>query len=513
MTDVRIITEPLGGSALSRALQTGSAPRDWSPAAPDAADGWREHARRRMAEKDWKASWRCLAPALAATGAARARLDRVVSAGGMVVTTGQQPGLFGGPIYTLSKAVSAIALADALETATGIPAAPVFWAATDDADFAEAASVSVARRGGLDVLRSTFAPPAGTPMSLAALVDLDEQLDRLAAACGSAADARALAAVREAYGSEPSRSVGDAFVLLLRELLEPLGMPVLDASHDAVALASREILRRALGSANEIERALKARGAEIRAAGFDSQVEDVAGLSLVFGREGTVKRRLAVGEVAAADMRLTPNVLLRPVVEHEILPTVAYVAGPGELAYFAQVGPVAEALSVGTPIAVPRWSCTLVEPQVGELLQRLDATEEELAPDGALEARLARRALAPEAGEALSRLRSSIAALPEWMSASARELDLERAVQGAAGAMSHRADRLERRLLAGVKRRETALMTDVATVRAALRPRGGRQERVLNPIPILARQGTSLLGEMRDAARPHADAIVEGSVR
>jgi len=350
-------------------------------------------------------------------------------------------------------------------------------------------------------------------MSLAALGDLDEQLDRLAAACGSAADARALAAVREAYGSEPSRSVGDAFVLLLRELLEPLGMPVLDASHDAVALASREILRRALGSANEIERALKARGAEIRAAGFDSQVEDVAGLSLVFGREGTVKRRLAVGEVAAADMRLTPNVLLRPVVEHEILPTVAYVAGPGELAYFAQVGPVAEALSVGTPIAVPRWSCTLVEPQVGELLQRLDATEEELAPDGALEARLARRALAPEAGEALSRLRSSIAALPEWMSASARELDLERAVQGAAGAMSHRADRLERRLLAGVKRRETALMTDVATVRAALRPRGGRQERVLNPIPILARQGTSLLGEMRDAARPHADAIVEGSVR
>jgi uncharacterized protein YllA (UPF0747 family) len=174
---------------------------------------------------------------------------------------------------------------------------------------------------------------------------------------------------------------------------------------------------------------------------------------------------------------------------------------------------VADALGVGAPLAVPRWSCTLVEPHIDELLQRLDAAEADLAPDGALEARLARRALAPEPSEALARLRSTIAALPEWMAAAARELDLERAVQGAAGAMSHRADRLERRLLAGVKRRETGLMTDVATVRAALRPRGARQERVLNAIPILARHGTSLLGEMRDVARAHANAIVTGSAR
>jgi uncharacterized protein YllA (UPF0747 family) len=511
MTHVRIVTQPLGGSTLSRALQERRAPAEWTATVPSSAEGWRERSAARLAERDWTSAWRCLEPALGATGAAKARLQRVIDAKGVVVTTGQQPGLFGGPIYTLSKAVSAVALADAIEEATGIPTAPIFWAATDDADFAEASTTAVARTGGLEVLRSEFAPPAGTPMSLAPLGDLGAEIERLFAVSGSAADPRPLQLVRAAYTAQAPTTVGSAFVQLMRGLLEPLGMPVLDASHDGVWAASERVLRHALAAGREIESALRERRAAIRAAGFEPQVEDVPGLSLVFAREGTLKRRLAVGETIGADVRLTPNVLLRPVVEHQILPTVAYVAGPGELAYFAQVGPVASALSPEAPIAVPRWSCTLVEPQVEELMQRLGATEQELEPEGALESRLARGALDADATSALARLRETLAALPEWTRSSAEALNLERAVQGAAGAMQHRADRLERRLLAAVKRRETLLMSDVATLRAFLRPRGKPQERVLNPIPILARQGLSLLDEMRDAARPHARSLVAGT--
>lgn len=446
---------------------------------------------------------------MSAGGEARARLEHVIASGGIAVTTGQQPGLFGGPIYTLSKAVSAIALADEIERTTGVPTAPIFWAATDDADFAEASSTSVARRGGLDVLRSPDAPAAGTPMSLAPIGDLTNQLSRLAAACGSASDPRALAAVRDAYTS-PSVTVGDAFVRLMRALLEPLGMAVLDASHAAVADASEATVARALESAAEVESVLEARGSEIRAAGFDPQVVDVKSLSLVFAREESTKRRLAVGEHPAPRARLTPNVLLRPIVEREILPTVAYVAGPGELAYFVQSSAVADALAVGSPVAVPRWSCTLIEPHVADLLQRFQTTEGELATHGALESRLARAAMDGDATEALSRLRATLASLPEWLHANAERLELERAVQGAAGAMLHRADRLERRLVAAVKRRESAVMTDVATLRAALLPRGERQERVLNPVPLLARHGLALLDEMAAAARPHAERLLSG---
>jgi uncharacterized protein YllA (UPF0747 family) len=513
MTDVRIVTEPLGGSALSRALQERRTPTEWTAASPSSGDVWRERVAARASARDWTSAWRTLEPALRASGSAGARLQRVIDAKGVVVTTGQQPGLFGGPIYTLSKAVSAIALADALEEATGIPVAPIFWAATDDADFAEASSTAVARHGGLEVLRSAFAPPAGTPMSLAPLGDLGALLERLSAVSGSAADPRALELVRAAYGRAASATVGGAFVQLMRALLEPLGMPVLDASHDAVLTASSGVLGKALAAAREVEAAVRERGAAIRAAGFEPQVEEVPGLSLVFARDGMLKRRLAVGEAVDAGVRLTPNVLLRPVVEHEILPTVAYVAGPGELAYFAQVGPVASTLSLDEPIAVPRWSCTLIEPQVEQLMRRLDATERDLLPEGALESRLARAALDADATAALARLRETLAALPESMRRSAEALDLERAVQGAAGAMRHRADRLERRLLAAVKRRETSLMSDVATLRAFLRPRGKPQERVLNPIPILARHGLSLLDEMCAAAGPHARSVVSGNGR
>lgn len=513
MTDVRIITEALGGSALSRAIQSGEAPSSWIADAPSGLEGWRHHAAQRVADQDWRARWRRLAPAFDARGAARGRLERVIAGGGVAVSTGQQPGLFGGPIYTLSKAVSAIALADALERLTGVLVVPVFWAATDDADFAEASVTAVARRGGLEVLRSANAPPTGTPMSLAQLGDVTELLARLAAASGSAAESRVLELVREAYSGDAKATVGGSFVRFMRTLLEPLGMAVLDASHEAVAAESRSTLSRALDMAPEIERALAERSRSIRDVHFEPQVEDVKGLSLVFTREGSIKRRLAVGESGVRDAVLTPNVLLRPIVEHEILPTLCYVAGPGELAYFAQVSAVAETLRIATPVAEPRWSCTLVEPHVAELLARLDTSERELTDPNALESRLARASLDDDATKALARLRSAIAAVPDSLRGPAAALDLERAVQGAAGAMLHRAERLERRFLAAVKRRETALMTDVATLRAALRPRGARQERVLSPIPILARHGMALLDEMIGAASPHAERIVAGTRR
>ncbi|MFI5255936.1 MAG: bacillithiol biosynthesis BshC, partial [Gemmatimonadales bacterium] len=433
---------------------------------------------------------------------------RVQREGGVVVTTGQQPGLFGGPIYTWSKAVSAIAVADAIQAAIGVPTAPVFWAATDDADFAEASSTVVARSGGVDMLRASLEPPLGTPMALAPLGDLGIALRRLYDASGSAADPRAIEATVDAYGS-PDRSVGDAFVRLLRALLQPLGMAVLDASHDVVAAASEETLRRALRGAAPIERSLAQRAKEIRSLGHVPQVEDVPGLSLVFARQGASKRRLRVGEEEPVGQPLTPNVLLRPIVERDILPTLAYVAGPGELAYFAQVGAVAETLAVDPPLAVPRWSCTLIEPHVEALMQRLDVGMSDLAIPDAVEGRLARRAMTPASVATLRRLREAIASVPEELRGESERTGLARAVEGAAHSLYHRVDRLERRLLAGIKRQESALMIDVATLRAALFPRGVRQERLLNAIPILTRQGLELLDEMREVARLHAMMLVE----
>ncbi|MEO7455647.1 MAG: bacillithiol biosynthesis BshC [Gemmatimonadaceae bacterium] len=516
MTDVRIITEPLGGSALSRALQQGTAPTAWTASPPASADEWRSRAQQRSRERNWDECWAVLAPAIAATGAAAERLARVRSAGGVVVTTGQQPGLFGGPVYTWSKAMGALALADALERATGIPTAAVFWAATDDADFAEASYTVLGATGGADVLRSEHAPAAGTPMSLAALGDVSAQLHRLRDAAFSAADPRPLDAIERAYGDQRA-TVGSAYVQMLRDLLAPLGMPVLDASHPAVRVAGNRIMRVALEKAADVERSLAERTKELRGAGFDAQVEDVKGLSLVFTRDGDVKRRLSVAEARGAsaqeDAVLTPNVLLRPVLEREILPTVAYLGGPGELAYFAQTGAVADALGVEKPLALPRWSCTLIEPHVQRLLDRVGVTPEALAAPDALEGSVARAAMSEQSAAALEGVRAAIAGLPGALAPESGPLGLDPAMEGAMQSLQHRVDRLERRLVAGIKRREISLLRDVATLRAALYPRGARQERALNLIPTLARHGLGLLDEMREAAGGHAMRLIDRSAR
>ena len=139
---------PLACGATARALLDGTLPATWSAPRPATAAAWRERAlagRTAPLGRDW--GW-TLREAFASSGPAAARLARVSEGQGVVVTTGQQPGLFGGPLYTLVKALSALALADAIERATGVPAAPVFWAATDDTDFAEGASVALPTADG-----------------------------------------------------------------------------------------------------------------------------------------------------------------------------------------------------------------------------------------------------------------------------------------------------------------------------------------------------------------------------
>ncbi|MEO8337974.1 MAG: bacillithiol biosynthesis BshC [bacterium] len=514
MTDVRIITDVLGGSPLSQLLQRGAAPTDWVAPAPRSAAEWRERAAQRAREREWEECWIALEPAFAATGAAAERIARVRREGGVVVTTGQQPGLFGGPVYTWSKAMGALALADAIERETGIATAAVFWAATDDADFVEASYTMLAQAGGAEKLRSDNAPPAGTPMSLAPLGDVTPQLQRLRDATGSASDPRSLVATQAWYG-DPARSVGDAYVALLRELLTPLGVAVLDASHAGVRSASDMTLRHALSQSAIIGKSLSDRSTALRDAGFEPQVEDVKGLSLVFAREESIKRRLTVLEASTVaedpDVWLSPNVLLRPIVEQAILPTVAYVAGPGELSYFAQTSAVADAMGVNRPLAVPRWSCTLIEPQVQRLLDAFGITPAALARPDAFEGVVARAAMSSTTSETLRGLRAAIDAMPSALAPETDPLGLDRAVQGAMQSLQHRVDRLERRVVAGIKRRERSLLRDVATLRGALYPFGTRQERAVNLIPLLSRHGVELLSEMHVAAAGHARSLIERS--
>jgi uncharacterized protein YllA (UPF0747 family) len=510
MTQPIVRTELLGGSPLSQAGRAGRLP-EWYSSVPRAADEWRAHADKVVSSVSdrW---FDALAPAIAASGSAAERLARSAGRQGAVVTTGQQPGLFGGPLMTLAKAITARALADSLEEITGTPVAPVFWAATDDADFDEAAVVSVALEDGAHELRLESRAPAGTPMSRVPMDDeILELLPTFKAAASTTPHQSFVGSVEQAYHS--GAMVGDAYVAVLRDVLQPIGIAVLDASHPCVTQAGSRLLRSAATQAEQLFVALHARTEAIRSAGFAPQVEEVPGLSLVFTNEHGIKRRLPIQEAVkvADNQSLSATVLLRPVLERAILPTLAYVAGPGEIAYFAQVSAVADALGASRPLVVPRWSTTIIDARTQRTLDDFGASVEDLSDPHAVFTRAARARIPEGAGQALNTLRADTLAGVDRLRGATNGLLSDPVIDGLRRNLEHRLARTERRLIAAVKVREAEVMRRLSAARGSLFPHGVRQERKLAYIPFLARYGPALVDQMLEAARAHARSVVAGA--
>lgn len=506
----RVLTQSLTGNPLTAAALGGTTPAHWYERPPGDGDGWRQRVEtvRTAAPAGWLEA---LGPAFEASGKARDRLDSVANGRGVVVTTGQQPGLFGGPIYTLSKALSALALADSLQTITGVPVAPVFWAATDDTDFKEASSTLVAVPGGAQLLRIEHAAALGRTMAAMPLGDASAQLEALIAASGAAVDAQPLDLLQRFYDSK--QTVGSAFVSFLRSLFAPLGIAVLDASHQATRGAARTILDNALRDSAEISAAIAERNKEIEAAGFEPQVQDVVGLSLVFTSMSGSRKRIPIKAATKHDGTddIGPNVLLRPVVERAIMPTATYVGGPAEIAYFAQVSPIAEILGVPRPVIVPRWSCLIIEPHVEKILEKLYLLPEDLRDPHEAEARFARSQLS---ASVLEQLESTRTVLHDQLDALTRAINegdtvVAPSVTGGLHAnLVRRIDRFERRLIAASKKQHSEVMREIATARGSLYPMGKPQERALNFVPLLARYGSALRDEMLAAASQHARGLL-----
>lgn len=530
-------TGALGGSKLSRAIRSGEVGQNWYAARPVGIEEWRRHAqhvRENFANRNW------LDLLSAAFGfensphsPAYDRLRRAAESG-IVVTTGQQPGLFGGPIYTWSKALSALALADELEKALNVPVAPVFWAATDDTDWLEASETWFAVHTGL-VKASIAAPPReALSMNDVPLTHMQEPLAQLLRACGSGANASVLNTVKEAY--RETETVGSAFLHLLRSLLEPLGIAVLDAAHPSTRLAADSFLRSALKNSGKVHHAVEQRIADIRSAGFSPQVESVPDLSLVFlSNSNGTRQRVSLRDAehvaeSAPKGALGANVLLRPVLERHLLPTACYLAGPGEFAYFAQVTSVAEALGAQVPVVAPRWAAELVEESVITLRDQLHVSDTQLRDGHAAAGAIAREKLDQSVAKALQQLRALVDAQVDDLRAALYDSPAvsgeiapepvaqhailpalpDSVVDGLKNDINHRINRFERRLLAAVKHRETEAMRELESLRAAIVPNGKPAERVLNIVPLLVRYGVGILEQMRDAARVHANQLILG---
>lgn len=448
--------------------------------------------------------------------AAAARLARFVEEGGAMVTTGQQAGLFTGPLYTIHKILTAIRLAQALEEALGIVVLPVFWSASEDHDFAEANHAWMVDGAGklrrLAVAATDARPVPMSEMRLGEDVDtLSGELREVLSSHGCTDDD--FTRFLEAY--RPGATVAGAFRETVERLFAGFDLLVTEASDPHVKLGSASILRGAVEDAAEHERLVAERTGEMEAAGYTAPVTVMPDAANVFfhgpaGRERLsragdawvareARMRFTTEEIAARMLEepgaFSPNVFLRPVVESAVFPTLAYVGGPAETAYFAQIGPLFRAYGIRPPVAYPRLSVRLVPEAAAEKARALELTEEELRlPEHELLSAVARRRLPDAVNERLHALRAGLVdGFGELMDIGA---GIDRNLDMALGARRNRAllevAEAERKIVAHFKKADPGITRDLPFVRNHLAPQGTPQERMLNVFPYLAVRPTLL---------------------
>jgi len=478
-----------------------------------------------------------LQPAFVASAARDAAVARLSEPGALAVTSGQQPGLFTGPLYTVHKALSTAALARVLERQWGRTVVPVFWIAGDDHDFAEASQTSWLAADGSLASASLPPRPPEAPLTPMYREPLGEAVADALEALGASLPAsefrdETLAWLDRHY--RPGATVAAAFAGAMAELLAPAGVVCFDSSHPAAKAAGAPLTLRALEQAalidDDLERHAETLGGGARTSGV--VLGDGAALVMLEGAQGRdrlvasdgafVTRRArerfdldALRRIADKEpTRLSPNVLLRPVIESALLPTVAYLGGPAELRYLALTPPVYRRLGVEPQHHLPRWSGVLVEPRVDRILEKFAIELEELLePAGALESKLVRSRLPSEALAALESIRSAVEAGYQAVERSAADIDptLVRPVQGARHQALSGTQDVEKKLVQHLKRRQETELSQIARARTAVHPGGKPQERVLTVAPFLARYGPALVADLADAIEAWYAGALEGA--
>jgi bacillithiol biosynthesis cysteine-adding enzyme BshC len=474
--------------------------------------------------KSWDASPKTLA-----------NLERLRD-GAAAVVTGQQVGLFGGPMFAIYKALAAVKLAEEA-TAAGVDAVPVFWLATYDHDLAEVNHVSFpGADGALQTLTTSSHDLPGAPVSAVRLGDeIVPLMEQAAALLG---DTEATQILRDCY--RPSETLGTAFARLYAKLFAEWGVIVLDASDAELHRIAEPIYRAAIERSNELATALLARGEALEAAGYHQQVKVTSSSVLLFtlqnGARTAIHRRgigdatefvigndnraekisqaELVNRISAHPEQFSPNVLLRPAVEDYLLPTLAYTGGAAETAYFSQAGAVYELLLGRVTPIVPRFSATIVEPKMQRVLERHGITVADVfgGPE-ALRQQLAAKGLPQDLQAAFDTTKKSLDENLAIVKEKITKLDrtLMDAAETAGSKMQYQLERLYTQAARAEALKGELVNRHADSLSQALYPDKGLQERAIGGMYFIARYGRELLQQLYDVIQPdcHDHQILE----
>jgi len=449
-------------------------------------------------------------------------LEALAEPQSVAIVSGQQVGIFGGPLFTLYKALTCVKLADKLGKLSGVRFVPVFWLAADDDDVAEINRLLVLTSDNrLSPFSCEFDTDERKPLANVHLTENIQNCHRAFAEVISDTEFKdeILGALRQAYAN--GQSLPDAFARWLTYLMGSLGLVILNPTDPELRrLASRLFLQEVEANSPSTE-AVMATSAVLKQRGLPVQVPLRSGHFNMFyvdeyrhaleragdcivttDGELSFSRDDFVGRIREQPQSFSPNVILRPLLQDFLLPSVAYVAGPAETTYFAQLRGVYERFGVLMPAIYPRKSLTLLEKKIVRVLEKYDlhladfwGPVEELigrvakqqAPDGLFEPVAAAR---DELSSRLSELKTRATALDPTL---AGFIDKER------GKIFHQLELIDKKLVQAAKKRNEILQQQLRKAANALYPNYHLQERELSLVPFLCKYGKSLIDHLYQA--------------
>jgi bacillithiol biosynthesis cysteine-adding enzyme BshC len=457
-----------------------------------------------------------------ACGASSTTLENIskLRSGAFAAVTGQQVALFGGPAFSLYKALSAVKLAEEARKA-GIDCVPVFWLATQDHDLEEVNQIGIP---GADAqLKKISAPTEGLTDAPISNIKLGQEVDAsVNAVVELIGVSDGIALLRECY--RVGETFGSAFARLFARLFGDWGVILLDASDPELNAVAAPIYASALERSEELDQKLLARGRELESAGYHQQVKVTSSSTLLFCLnygarvpvhgagpgdflvgDQKIKEDELLDRVRASPQDFSANVLLRPVVQDYILPTLAYTGGAAETAYFAQAGVVYEALAGRVTPVVPRFSATVLEPKPKALLDKyqLQFTNVLEGPE-AVRQQLASQTLPQELQRAFEEGDQNLADLMAKLRELLGKLDktLVEAATNASSKITHQLESLRSRAARAELRQSEVLARHAETLSNMLYPGKGLQEREIGAIYFIGRYGTQFLRELYEVIHP-----------
>jgi bacillithiol synthase len=461
---------------------------------------------------------------------ARDAIENLARPDSVAIVTGQQVGLCTVPALAIYKALTAIHLSAGLRR-RGVNAVAVFWMASDDHDLAEVSRLTIpTTSGGLEVwdTREELWGSKELPPRPVGSIQLPESVRKvLNIYCDSLGiPAKSAIRIQLETACRPGNTFAEAFGRLMAQLLQGKGLILFDPRDaEAKKLAARVVIR-ALAESNELRGHVRERSAALRAAGFSPQVAVLPKSTLVFMEE-LGERRLITADGSRFTLKgtgkefspeemlriagrapecLSPNVLLRPVVQDHLFPTVAYVGGPAEVSYFAQVEPLYRFFGRPMPVIWPRSSLTVLDARSGATMERFSLTlEDSFRGDFHLLGKMLERR-PPDFESPLARIRDLADRGLEELKPELALVDrtLESATETVRRKLLFRVQSLRRKFLNSELRTNSPLGNEIRSLLNDSYPHENLQEREHGIHYLLSRHGPSLLDILYDRLEPES---------